>query len=265
MYAVKVEQGRERPEVRRISTGFLPTYRVYTGSAEEKSVRWLVVPGYVFSLSMTRNAQLVPNEEWEIIDKLSASAISMLDKSGKILSGPLTGLDRYVTKTGKDYVQLCVNLLGETRTYRLPCRTAEEPEATGENKGGASDMAVENKELTEERIAAMLERAEKVGIHAAAGEFGIAWQTLAKFRRRAGGAVPEKKAPEEQTITKRGPGRPKKADAKGNGPKIVKAVAQQLSEAELEAENAALRKQVEELTAKLEKAKKTLAGVMDEI
>ena len=188
MYAVKVEPGRERPEVRKISTGFLPTYRVYTGSAEEKSVRWLVVPGYVFSLSMTRNAQPVPNEEWEIIDKLSASAISTLDKSGKILSGPLTGLDRYVTKTGKDYVQLCVNLLGEARTYRLPCRIAEGSGAAGENEGGASDMAVVNKELTEERIAAMLERAEKVGIHAAAGEFGIAWQTLAKFRRRAGGA-----------------------------------------------------------------------------
>ena len=224
-------------------------------SAEEKSVRWLVVPGYVFSLSMTRNAQPVPNEEWEIIDKLSASAISMLDKSGKILSGPLTGLDRYVTKTGKDYVQLCVNLLGEARTYRLPCRIAEEPEETKENEGGASDMAGENKELTEERIAAMLERAEKVGIHAAAGEFGIAWQTLAKFRRRvASGAGAGKPEP----ILKAG-------SAKRGRPEVVKAVAQQLSEAELEAENAALRKQVEELTAKLEKAKKTLAGVMDEI
>ncbi len=254
MYAVKVEQGRERPEVRRISTGFLPTYRVYTGSAEDKSVRWLVVPGYVFSLSMTRNAQLVPNEEWEIIDKLSASAISMLDKSGKILSGPLTGLDRYVTKTGKDYVQLCVNLLGEARTYRLPCRIAEEPGATGENEEGAPNMAVDNKELTEERIAAMLERAEKVGVHAAAGEFGIAWQTLAKFRRRAGGAGRGKPVPG-----------PKAVSVKKGGPKVVKAVAQVLSAAELEAENAVLRKQVEELTAKLEKAKKTLAGVMDEI
>ena len=45
----------------------------------------------------------------------------------------------------------------------------------------------------------------------------------------------------------------------------MKTVAQKLSAAELEAENAVLRKQVEELTAKLEKAKKTLAGVMDEI
>ena len=255
MYAVKVEPGRERPEVRRISTGFLPTYRVYTGSAEEKSVRWLVVPGYVFSLSMTRKAEPVPNEEWEIIDKLSASAISTVDKSGKILSGPLTGLDRYVTKTGKDYVQFCVNLLGEARTYRLPCRIAEETEETKENEGGAPDMAGENKELTEERIAAMLERAEKVGIHAAAGEFGIAWQTLAKFRRRAGGAGAGK--PE--------PGLKAGSNAKRSGPKVVKTVAQVLSAAELEAENAVLRKQVEELTAKLEKAKKTLAGVMDEI
>ena len=252
MYAVKVEQGRERPEVRKISTGFLPSYRVYTG--DERSVRWLVVPGYVFTLSKTRKAEPVPDEEWEIIDKISSSAISTLDKDGKIVSGPLKGLDRYVTKTGKDYVQFCVNLLGEARTYRLPCRIAEEPEETKENEGGAPDMAGENKELTEERIAAMLERAEKVGIHAAAGEFGIAWQTLAKFRRRAGGAGAGKPEP----ILKAG-------SAKRGRPKVVKAVAQQLSEAELEAENAALRKQVEELTAKLEKAKKTLAGVMDEI
>ena len=252
MYAVKVEQGRERPEVRKISTGFLPSYRVYTG--DERSVRWLVVPGYVFTLSKTRKAEPVPDEEWEIIDKISSSAISTLDKDGKILSGPLTGLDRYVIKTGKDYVQLCVNLLGEARTYRLPCRIAEETEETKENEGGAPDMAGENKELTEERIAAMLERAEKVGIHAAAGEFGIAWQTLAKFRRRAGGAGAGKPEP----ILKAG-------SAKRGRPKVVKAVAQVLSAAELEAENAALRKQVEELTAKLEKAKKTLAGVMDEI
>ena len=254
MYAVKVEQGRERPEVRKISTGFLPSYRVYTGSAEEKSVRWLVVPGYVFSLSMTRNAQLVPNEEWDIIDKLSASAISTLDKSGKILSGPLKGLDRYVTKTGKDYVQFCVNLLGEARTYRLPCRIVEETEEAAEekeSKAKMADAASGKKELSEEQIAAALERAEKVGIHAAAGEFGIAWQTLAKFRRRAGGAGAGKPEP----ILKAG-------SAKRGRPKVVKAVAQQLSEAELEAENAALRKQVEELTTKLEKVKNTLTDLL---
>jgi len=256
MYAVKVETGWERPEVRKISTGFLPTYRVYTGSAEEKSVRWLVVPGYVFSLSMTRNAQPVPKEEWEIIDKLSASEISTLDRDGKILSGPLTGMDRYVTKTGKDYVQFRVNLLGEARTYRLPCRIAEGTGATGENEGGASAMAVENMELTEERIAAMLERAEKVGVHAAAGEFGIAWQTLAKIRRRAAGGAGARKP---EPVPKAG------GNAKRGGPKVVKAVAQVLSAAELEAENAVLRKQVEELTAKLEKAMMTLARVMDEI
>ena len=252
MYAVKVEQGRERPEVRKISTGFLPSYRVYTG--DERSVRWLVVPGYVFTLSKTRKAEPVPDEEWEIIDKISSSAISTLDKDGKIVSGPLKGLDRYVTKTGKDYVQFCVNLLGEARTYRLPCRIAEETEETKENEGGAPDMAVDNKELAEERIAAMLERAEKVGIHAAAGEFGIAWQTLAKFRRRNGGAGAGKPEPILKAVS-----------VKKGGPKVVKTVAQVLSATELEAENAALRKQVEELTAKLEKAKKTLAGVMDEI
>ena len=252
MYAVKVAQGRERPEVRKISTGFLPSYRVYTG--DERSVRWLVVPGYVFTLSKTRKAEPVPDEEWEIIDKISSSAISTLDKDGKILSGPLTGLDRYVTKTGKDYVQLCVNLLGEARTYRLPCRIAEETEEAAEakeSKAKMADAASGKKELSEEQIAAALERAEKVGIHAAAGEFGIAWQTLAKFRRRAGRAGAGKPEP----ILKAG-------SAKRGRPKVVKAVAQQLSEAELEAENAALRKQVEELTAKLEKVENTLTDLL---
>ena len=115
-------------------------------------------------------------------------------------------------------------------------------------------MAAENKELTEERIAAMLERAEKVGVHAAAGEFGIAWQTLAKIRRRAADGAGTGK-----------PGLKIGGSAIGSGPKIVKVVAQKMSEAELKAENAVLRKQVDELTAKLEKAKKTLAGVVDEI
>ena len=117
-------------------------------------------------------------------------------------------------------------------------------------------MAVGNMDLTEERIAAMLERAEKIGVHAAAGEFGIAWQTLAKFRRRAAGGTGTGK-PE--------PGLKIGGSAKGSGPKIVKTVAKKLSEAELKAENAILRKQVEDLTAKLEKAKKTLARVLDEI
>ena len=168
MYAVKVEQGRERPEVRKISTGFLPSYRVYTG--DERSVRWLVVPGYVFTLSKTRKAEPVPDEEWEIIDKISSSAISTLDKDGKIVSGPLKGLDPYVTKTGKDHVQLCVNLFGEARTYRLPYRIAEETEEAveaKESKAKMADAASGKKELSEEQIAAALKRAEKVGIHAA--------------------------------------------------------------------------------------------------
>ena len=112
-------------------------------------------------------------------------------------------------------------------------------------------MAVENKELTEERIAAALERAEKVGIHAAAGEFGIDWQTLAKFRRRAAGAGAGKPEPGLKAVS-----------VKKGGPKVVKTVAQVLSATELEAENAALRKQVEELTAKLEKVKNTLTDLL---
>lgn len=70
MYAVKVDYGRERAEARNISSGFLPTYRVKTDSPG-KSVRWLVIPGYVFSQKKVRDAIRVQENEGEIIEKIS--------------------------------------------------------------------------------------------------------------------------------------------------------------------------------------------------
>ena len=59
-------------------------------------------------------------------------------------------------------------------------------------------MAENNNEkitYTDRQKAVMLTRAGEIGIHAAAKEFGIAWQTLARIRRQEnGGAAPDKQA-----------------------------------------------------------------------
>ena len=250
MYAVKVEQGRERFEVRRISSGFLPSYRVYSGSSDGASVRWPVIPGYVFSLVMVRNAIVVPEEEWEIIDRLSDSRPSVIDAEGKIVSGPLAGLSHLVVKTGRNFVQIRANLLGEERTYHLLCETAEEAEKKKESKGSAMEEKA-REGSPEEKTAAMLKRVEEVGVHAAAREFGIAWQTLARIRRQAAGnAGTEKKA---------------EAKEKTGRQKTVKAAGPEQAATDLEIENAILRKQVEQLTTTLESIKKALARILDEV
>ena len=250
MYAVKVEQGRERFEVRRISSGFLPSYRVYSGSSDGASVRWPVIPGYVFSLVMVRNAIIVSEEEWEIIDKLSDSRPSVIDAEGKIISGPLAGLSHLVVKTGRNFVQIRANLLGEERTYHLLCETAEEAEKKKEGKGSAKTENAKA-ESPEEETAAMLKRVEEVGVHAAAREFGIAWQTLARIRRQAAGST----------------GTEKKAEAKEkpNRQKSLRTAAQEQVATDLETENAILRKQVKQMTTTLESIKKALARILDEV
>ena len=250
MYAVKVEQGRERFEVRRISSGFLPSYRVYSGSSDGASVRWPVIPGYVFSLVMVRNAIVVPEVEWEIIDRLSDSRHSVINAEGKIVSGPLAELSHLVVKTGRDFVQIRVNLLGEERTYHLLCDTVEDAEKKKERIG--SPQAEKAKARSpEEQSAAMLKRAEEVGVHAAAREFDIAWQTLARIRRQAAGNAGTEKKTEPKGKT----GRQKTVKAGVTGQAVT----------DLKTENAALRKQVEQLTAKLENLKKALAGILDEV
>ena len=97
----------------------------------------------------------------------------------------------------------------------------------------------------------MLKRVEEVGVHAAAREFGIAWQTLARIRRQAAGnAGTEKKAEAKEK-----PGRQK----------TVKAAGPEQAATDLETENAILRKQVEQLTTTLESIKKALARILDEV
>ena len=241
MYAIKVEQGLERAEVRRISSGFLPSYRRDSGSSGRGAIRALVAPGYVFTLVRTRNAVEVPAGEWEIIEKISDSRPSAMNGEGKIVSGPLMGLEPYVVQAGHGYVQLRVELLGSTRTYLLPCGMAEENGQPGTEPG---------KMPAEDRNAAMLKRAEQVGVHAAAKEFGIAWQTLAKIRRRA---LEETDSGEKR---KTSGGKP---EAKPGRQKAAGTAAPKRTAKELEIENAALRKQVEELTAELLRLKKALA------
>ena len=48
------------------------------------------------------------------------------------ISGPLAGLSHLVVKTGRNFVQIRANLLGEERTYHLLCETAEDAEKKDE-------------------------------------------------------------------------------------------------------------------------------------
>lgn len=259
MYAVKVEQGRERAEVRHISSGFLPSYRVSDGSPDRPYVRSLVVPGYVFTLVRVRLAIPVPDDEWRIIDKISDSKPSVMDSDGKFVSGPLMGLDQYVVQTGKDSVYLCVDLLGEKRRYRLPCQFAEAMAVTEENRKEVPGVAKTGARFTDEQKAAMLKRAGEIGVHAAAGEFGVAWQVIAQMKRRANeGADHEKKEPPaaKASAKKTGIGR------KTGQAQVVMTTAPERPATELEIENAFLREQVEKLTAKVEKLKKALSDLL---
>jgi hypothetical protein len=273
MYAVQVEQGRERIRVRGISSGFLPSYRVKTASSDGTSVRNLVVPGYVFTLVKVRGAITVPDEEWEIIDKISDSRVSTMDKDGKFVSGPLMGLDQYIVQTGPDFVQLSVSLFGEMRRYRLPCTVAEENAEMKKDGEEVSEMAEPKTKTTytEEQRAVMLRRAEEVGVRTAAEEFGVTWQVIAQMKRRAAEeANPEKKKASEK---KRAEKKARKASEKKAGEKAESVKKKEKQEAvmttaperpttELEIENAFLREQVAELTEKVEKLKKALADLL---
>jgi len=111
MYALKVEQGKERILVRHISSGFVPSFQAKPG------VRLLVVPGYVFSLVKVARSELVPENEWEIIEKISNSKPSVISKDGIFISGPLTGLDQYIVRREQNKVKISVKLFNRQREY----------------------------------------------------------------------------------------------------------------------------------------------------
>ena len=263
MFCVKVNPGSERIQVRHYTSGFLPSYKAADPDGKSRR-KLLVVPGYIFMLQKAPRAEKVPEAEWVVIDALSDPHPSVLDReTGTITDGPLTAVQDYITGTTDSTVQIRVTLLGESRLYRLPvtppeeegAAPAEDAENTGEEgdqeksiSSGVNDVAEDKKgksAYTEEQKAEMIARAGEIGVRAAAGEYGVPWQTIAQFKRRAKEA--DRRTAETAEI----------AEPASFLPAGIAEEAPEDAEG-LQVENAVLREKIEQLEAKIVSLKKAL-------
>ncbi len=249
MYALKIENGKERIRVRSYASAFIPSY---TSAAEESmGKRLFVVPGNIFLPKMISGAEKVPAAEWNVIEALSDSHPSTFNtKTKQITDGPLKGLLILHINPALKSVCIRAKLLGVTRDYWLAVRfstpTPNDPEKVGqdaEKPGGDGDgkaanvvelknsNAGEAKKMakatyTEEEINAAIELAKEIGIHKAAKELGLPWQAVMSAAKKAGVEIepkvskkkkaapkskPESTAPEPATST------PAKTNAGKNG------------------------------------------------
>lgn len=312
MYALKIENGKERIRVRSYASAFIPSY---TSAAEDSmGKRLFVVPGYIFLPKMISGAEKVPPTEWNVIEALSDSHSSTFNtKTKQITDGPLKGLLILHINPALKSVCIRAKLLGVTRDYWLAVRfstpTPNDPEKVGQdaekvggdgdgkaadvvelkdsNSGEAKKMAKAN--YTEEEINQAIELAKEIGIHKAAKELGLPWQVVMSAAKKAGVEIApkndagkneaekndaEKNAVEEKPVEKPKRGRKKKAvyevvptpaaeepaiepikDKKEEKAGVVAA-------SEIEIENAVLRKENEQLKAKIEKLQKALADLI---
>ena len=257
MYCIRVQEGRERIQVRYYQNGFLPCYRPVSPSGRAEGKR-LVIPGYIFMLKPAPRAEKVPDTEWKVIEAVSDPRVSVMDfEAGVITEGPLKAVGEYIAAASPKRVKVSAQLFGEKREFWLAIRDEKEVQAEREAEsaeqngmnGGEEDpeirtgkkeekavAAAKKTEYTEEQKAKMLARAEEVGVHAAAAEFSIPWQTLAQIRRKAGKA--------EKPVRDPGAAAPEDPEA-------------------LRKENAALRKRVAELEKKINALRNAFRDLME--
>ena len=282
MYAIK--SNKERIDVRHYSSAFIPSY---TSAAEDSmGKRLYVVPGYIFLMTKAPGAEKVPETDWKVIEAISDSHPSTLDvKAKKIIDGPLK--DLLILRVNPSLKSVCIRakLLGVTRDYWLAVRfkSAEEKADKAEKADDekAADVvkskgrkAGEGKKMakttyTEEQINQAIERAKEIGIHAAGQELGIPWQSVQGFCKKAGVMDEASKKPAKKTKKAAEPAAEKKAEKpekKTKKAKNAEAPAAEKkperAESEIEIENAVLRKENEQLRAKIEKLQKALAELM---
>lgn len=268
MFCVKVQPGRERIHVRKYTNGFLPSYFSAEDTFDESAkngIKRLVVPGYVFMLQTALGAIMVPAEEWKVIEAVSDSHASVLDpETGKITEGPLKEIEGFIVRTEKDRVLIRTQILGETRSYWIRVKTAEdeaeeqkpdEADAGKQEQGDAPAAQPEGSKpadgkgkraFTEEQKAEMLAEAEEIGVRATAEAYGVPWQTIAQIKRRAA----ENKGGTAEKKSRRKAEEHEAAGTTGGEP---------ISPAE---ENAFLREKVAKLETQVEKLKKAIRELM---
>ena len=152
MYCVKVNPGRERARVRDYHSGFLPSYKpaFLDGTRNEKGVKRLVIPEYVFTLRYVPRSAPVSDDEWRIIEAISDTHPSILDpETGKISSGPLQAINDFILRVEPGCVLISAELLREQREYWLcadPPSSASSPAPADESgaEQSADDLLVEN-------------------------------------------------------------------------------------------------------------------------
>ena len=215
MFAIAVTPGSERRMTTSYSSGFVPTYvPAPTEETQGKKIKRLIVPGYVFVLEKMRGAERVLDAEWKIIEALATPGINTIDQNARVVSGPLVGLDEVVARVEGNRASIHASILGKWRWYEIEVlRTVTEPADTttegkidtrADDSGDASVVEskkmdqedtkmAEKKTYTEEELNAAIEKAKEVGIHAAAKESGIPWQTIMGAARKAGVEIEPKK------------------------------------------------------------------------
>ena len=311
MYCVKVYPGSERVRVQNYSGGFLPNYKAVDADGKAAG-KLFVVPGYVFMLHKAPRAIEVPDEEWKVIEAISDPHPTLADAgTGEIVIGPLKAVENLITFRTEKSVQISADLLGEKRQYWVPIRTVTEEELTAEKEAreaqkkpetpaenpekdpadaqqgtdetGPADAGQkeENRKMntsgarytfTEAQRAEILRRAEEIGVRPAAKEYGIPWQTIAQYKRRARVLAEQAAGAAAVTAVKAGG---KRAAGKAAG---VKAAAEAVSAAEaagdqpgaetpaeaeaLKIENAVLREKIAKLEIRIGKLSKALQDLM---
>jgi hypothetical protein len=228
----------------------------------------------------------VPEAEWKIVEAVSDPHISIVDqRERKVVEGPLKSIEETISVIQASRVKVSAMILGEERTYWLPVSSTEdgtpsaeeEPDAradgdpeAGETEGPVNAAANEKKEetrkvdqkprskydFTEEQKAAMMARADEIGIREAAKEFSVPWQAIAQLKRRErekNGKPPVSKAQKPGSGRRR---RKAEADAVSGLP------AASANAGSLKDENAMLRKKLSELEARAEKLKKAILELM---
>lgn len=260
MYSIKVKEGRERVEVRYYSSAFVPTYvQAPQAGAPSKGIRRMIVPGYLFSIRKEKNADPVPEEEWRIIEALSDAHPTFVDEEGKIVSGPLAGIEEYVVRTEEDRAEIRATLMGRERKYCLALHRRAEDRTQPEGGGEAEEKGETEMEYTQEQIDAVLADAEANGIHVAAKNAGVPWQTALKWARASGRNIPSRwNGPKKK---KKAPSAKDRTDTEPeNAVDSVSADGEERSP--LEVENAVLRERIAKLEAKIQKLQKAIAELM---
>ncbi len=266
MYAVKVEEGRERILVRHYTNGFIPSYTPAVSKAKKP-----IVPGYIFTLRTIKGAERVADAEWHIIDALSDKNLSTINEEGRVTDGPLMGHEEIVAEVKGNRASIHACLLGKWRWYEIEVlRTLSTEPPIEENAEEKKEEKKEGESTMEEAI----NRAKEIGIHAAAKEFGIPWQKLSREAKKAGVEItpkkvratkkaPEKKEPataEKKETEKPETKEPEKKTLKTE--ETAKPAEEEKSDNELLVENEVLRAENERLKVQIERLKRALAELI---